>query len=273
MLQKHRHRRLFMTIAGAHLLAGLSITFLCRRWMPREELLALLMLGVVLAQSGLVSLWAVFSTRRLTLRWAGVIGAAVLLWAELLTAVRGWGSLHQSGEALIFVLPPIVVAFILAALLRSRGVRCHRVTAFASDTRIETLQFSLTHLMLLILAVGVLLTIVRAVRGTGPIMSVTTGFMIATLVGAQFATQTLTCLWAALGFGRSLWRLPVPLLLGAVNSAVFGFVTGSSGSRYLGWLCISETKALVILVMLFAVRWAGYRLVRRSEESAAASVL
>ena len=179
----------------------------------------------------------------------------------MLTAAQGWGTQGQRMEAMIFVLPPMLVAFALGARLRFKGVVCRRITD-ANIAIHEATQFTLRDMMLSIVAVGVLLTIARAVQNPGPIRSVETGLMIAILVGVLFAAQTLACLWAGLGLGSSLFRLPVPLFFGAMTGGVFGYVTSNSTGRYVAWVGIAETHVLLTLLTLFTVRWAGYRLIR-----------
>jgi hypothetical protein len=259
------NRWIVIVVLSTHAAGSIAVTNLCHRRQPLGGLLPMLMLGVVLGQSGLVSLWAVFSVKRLSLRLAGAICVAALLWVELLTAIRGWGSRFQSMEALVLVLPPMLVVFALGARLRFKGVVCRRIT----DVNIvihEAIQFTLKDMMLSVVAAGVLLTIARAVQHPGPIRSVWSTLMLATLVGVLFAAQTLMCLWAGLGLGSALWRLPVPLLVGAMTAGVFGFVAGNDSGRYVGWTGIAETHVLVTVVTLLAVRVAGYRLIRVSEQ-------
>ncbi|HWB09097.1 MAG TPA: hypothetical protein VG826_07735 [Pirellulales bacterium] len=263
-----RPSRLFIILAGSHLAVGGTLTLLAREFYDDVELLIVLLVGLVVAQAGLVSLWAVFSADRRLFRWLGASSAGLLLIGELVTAGRSWHDATQIFWAVIWVLAPLFLVVLLALLLRRRNVRCTSPREIPIAASREGIQFSIAHILSLTFAVAVLLTVARALHGTNDLESVVSAALVAVLIGVLFAVQTISCLWATLGLGRWLWRLLLPLSLAAVGAGLLLYAGGDAADRFATLIGLTEGQTIVVIATLIAVRLAGYRLIRQPRNSA-----
>lgn len=260
--------RVLTLLIAAQVMAGLWLTAEVRRRanppVPDGEF-TLLWMGALLGQASLLGLWVGLSSARRATLWIGAVCGGLVLCAELPTAFRGWGDARAMVGSLILVFAPLCVVASVAARLRRCGMRLMQPDEVFLTSATEAIQFSLKQLLLLISAAAIVLAAARVLHAfslLGSEIPLATGILLAICIGVVFAAQTLASLWATLGLGRWLWRLPAPFLLTALGGALMGYADGGSRDHYDFWIRTTVLQTVVVVVTLLVIRVLGYRLAR-----------
>jgi hypothetical protein len=223
------------------------------------------LLGLVVGQAGLLALWAIFSRGRRWPRCCGAVGGALLVSGELIAVVDDWGRAREFIGIAIWIGAPMFVVSVCALLLRRRGVEVVGVDELVPNAMREGVQFSIGQILWLTSLIGLLLAITRALRGLGSVESTVSAMLVAALIGILFGGQTLASLWAGLGLGRPGLRSVLPLTLAAASAALIHLSSNDPSYRHWVYIGTTEWQTAVVLLTLFVVRRAGYRMVRGSQ--------
>lgn len=207
--------------------------------------------------------------------------AAVVQWPprwkplSLLVTGTGWvwlatvfvlvrtGSMPPS---FLLLLPPFVslAAFGFGLAMRGRSVGLVSVTDAPGDAS-EPLQFTLRHLLVWVSTTAVLLAIARGLHSTAPSqLEGGIAYTIAVLgvMSVLTAGIVLATLWATLGSGRPVYRLPLAIALAAIGGLAPAYCFDRpSPWAYVALAIVAVMLSGIVATTLLAVRQCGYRLV------------
>ena len=204
--------------------------------------LAGLLSGVVLAQFGLLAVWAVFGPGRLLVRWpAALLAAAALLCglAMLLIAGEPLASRNMEEFFLSLLMLPLfalAVQFPLWAFKWAIGGRIVILGSKDAASASASRQFTLQHLLGVTTVLAIALSMASVALEYGglpgrPTAEMWPRVLIACTIFALYsALAVVPCIWAALivrDMATSVFALAVYVLLGsgleiAIVSAIFG---------------------------------------------------
>ena len=166
----------------------------------------------------------------------------------------------------IFLLPPLVsfAALVFGMALRLRGVGLV-ATADPLGDSLEPLQFTLHRLLSWVTATAVLLAIARGLHSTMSLhveTSVAFTFAVLGVMSLITAGIVLATLWATLGVGRPVQRLPLAVSLAAIGGLAPPYCLGRpSPWAYLLLAVVAAMLSAIAATTLLFVRKCGYRLV------------
>lgn len=167
----------------------------------------------------------------------------------------------------IWLLAPAVstVAGLFGFMLWAWGARLVRLEGELDATG-EAFQFTLRHLLALTAGIAVLLAVGRAFRALIPQLSeelIPFGALLLLMISIVTASATVTTLWAMLGTGRPVQRLPFAVALAASGGLLPAYYFNATPEGHLILLAVAALISLITAASLAVVRREGYRLVRR----------
>src|SRR5262245_59825568 len=243
--------------------------------MPLLYVYASLPIGIITT----LSVWVGLAHTRLL--WRVAIGLAatfyVALWAHVFN--MGWMPGRMDSEAwwmsYLKEVTPYSILLVLfggAFMLIGRRYQVVRVEPGREVASNERVQFSMMQVMLLMSAIAVVLSLLRATREMNARAPTEEAFwgtgVFYSFMSVIFFINTACAAFAALGFGRIKRNvaavLAVSLLLG-VSMAI-----GMRQETLENWIVIAASTlitlvpTLTVVLSLLVVRSCGYRLVRRS---------
>jgi len=224
-------------------------------------------LSLFFAEAGLFGIWGALGPARPTWRFATMLMG--LLYLAVLNAVAETTG-HDIGNFvfLLIALPTfaIVVAVILTRLRYGRRRLCLASPGYTKSLS-ESFQFSLRHLFVFTTVVAIVSALGRFVKAhvVGDSVGWNVVFLTA-IVGIiipAFIVVELAVIWAAMGIGRPVRRLPVVLPVSFVLGLVPPLFLEQAGwRRYLFWSAMIGLQATITAASLLVVRSCGWRLVR-----------
>ena len=205
--------------------------------------------ALLFAEVSLGAIWLGIGRSAIALRLAGYI-------AILGAAYFGLSVLHDNGGqwANLLAVQTTAIGGPLAAG-RAYGLRLQFV---GLEPNAERWQFTIKHVFALTTACAVLLGLVRVVSWSPAIHG---GKAFETLLlGSGFALMALVASWAAIGYGRVVFKLAA---LPSVTLLVGGLLTAIEGrpDSNLGIMALVFGQMLCLALPLIALRQLGYRLV------------
>lgn len=254
---KRRHRLWLLVVA--HVVLGLffGIWSAVQGEIPfvLEFLLVIPVLGVVLAQTSLLGLWAAFSTAKWPVRLVGLIVG--INYLEFLISVGG----QTPGLTSLAAMATVVIAVVFR-LVRWRYADLRLFSLQSSQSNQEGLKFSIRGLLLFTFIVAITIVGLKELRENAPaspnVLTVAVWSLSVVMVG-------LAGVWAALGLARPTQRSIVVLLMSVVLGALFVYtIRQADGETYFYIVSIMVLQAGVLIASLLVARSYGYRLVRKS---------
>lgn len=186
-------------LIGLHLVAALLfLLFASERRAP--EFVTICLFSLFHLQLGLLGVWVGAGGRLFVARGlvAMVVGSALTLWLSLMDN-------YELDEFLPWLLPQLVVAAGLFALVGQFGYRFHIQADHHRLTREPNLQFSILHLLGLMTAIGTLIFLASAVRWLLHTSSVEKLIASLSFAGLDSLGILIVC-WAVLSGGQVAFR-------------------------------------------------------------------
>ena len=262
-----RQRLAFAILIGAHLLLGLMMATLGRVFGPNTWPIwtVIWLVGLVASEIVLVGIWAGLWRSN---SWIKVVGLVCgIAWLNLITELTSPNPYPAVLETAIVFGVPILTIAIISGLYRSRFANLTRRNDWQPVAISADLQFSVWALFGLTFFIAALLGLGRLVQwldqGRSHIVLVVFVFTLLSLLA------TAMLVWACLGQGRLVVRLPT-LLLGMLGlGLVFPYYLGGPPWRFLVWPALMAVVAIYASGSLLVVRACGYRLesIRRQTPS------
>lgn len=223
----------------------------------------LLFIATGFSQCALLAMWATIAHISRGTRALGVACGVLYLWVLVVLSVgppprdlETW----MIGLALVACPLSLLAATLIVARKWRRGFDVVRVHGTAHDP--NALQFSLQHILTLVFAVGVVLTVgrlIRAMQVNGWI-----GTAIVCLVLAACVVETsLAALWASLSSGRNAVRLVVAVGLAVLTGLIPPFYFEMEERDYYFVPSTAVASQVLTIATLLVVRSCGFRLVQR----------
>ena len=152
---------------------------------------------------------------------------------------------------------PILGTALVALIIRTWLARLVRESGEATNLRAEGLQFSIRHLLILMIVVGCLMGIGRVLQPWFDSMSLIADFVAYSLC---FIAVGVTSIWAMLGKSLVLLRSAVVLSLAIGVACIPTFLIARGDFWF--WALMMFMESASLLATFFFVRLYGYRLVR-----------
>lgn len=214
------------------------------------------------SQCGLLGFWLAYGRASMQSRaWTSLFGGVYLWWLNVF-ATEAWGKVD-----LMIVLPVLVfgcMLFFAATLTVMRkwkpGVGLIRQDGLSPTVR--GFQFSLRHLLLFTVAVSLVLAgaeLMKSFAGAGVITRV----LVCVVIVLCFVEGVLAALWASLGQGQVLVRMPIAVGLAALTGLIPAFYFRIDPKSYVLCVATAALAQVITVASLLVVRSAGFRLVRR----------
>ncbi len=230
------------------------------------EAIPVLYLATTASQCALLAIWRCIGSKTTSKHAAGLVAGAIYLWLNLAFAMGSPGRLDQ------WLIAFALVACAIGALWTSLMVTSRWRPGFAlardpsSDKRPSALQFSLRHMMALVVAVAVVLTAGRLVRATEK--SETLEIVVVCIVLAVcLAEASLAALWATLSCGQIKAKLGVAMGLALLTGFIPPFYFDLEPRDYFLVMLVAIISQAFTIATLLVARTYGYRLVRRESPS------
>ena len=211
--------------------------------------------ALVLAEAGLLGIWAALGTNQPAWRLLVVLAATAYLCA-LISAALKVDNLDKLVSAFLVVELPTTAIFLVLIGLQ------HRLRFGQLASASEGFQFSIRQLLV---ATGIAAGLLALGRGLGHLPTnwhITVFF--ATVVPYVVAVELAT-LWGALGVGRPLPRLLVVLPMAFVVGTMPPFFLDNphpDRTDFIAWSSFMGLQATILAASLLVVRSCGWRLVR-----------
>ncbi|MEX0711475.1 MAG: hypothetical protein WD278_03950 [Pirellulales bacterium] len=272
------HRRLFFLLAG-HIALDvlmLALTFL----IARQVYLAAM--GLAAAQLSLLGIWIGLARaslrRRLGVAVLAICGATSLMTIAFAAYFQALHPSYRLGlmDAFLFW-PPFAISntgkFAGAAaavlFLPLWRVQLHQARDLGPSPPGSGFRFSILHVMLLTLVVGLFLAVGQHIRGffgTGLQGEFSSSFyLLLQFTGApagvaQAAALALLAMWASLAADRPHWRVAAALALSLVVGLAAPFLLASSRGEFIFSILYATVHTAIVVASLLVVRSCGYRL-------------
>jgi hypothetical protein len=260
-LEQPTQRGRFIALVAAHMLLGLAMALfaLSLRGKDAPEWQAIWFMALVCSEVLLLGAWAGLSAARLWKKALGLLAGTV--WLGFLGASPASpGTPGVFPEVLAAVSMPTLAVALLFGGSRWVFARMERRADWQPRPLAEEVQFSLRSLIGLTILVALLLSLGRAVQW---LEASNSSFLL--VVGVLVLVAVLAAVilvWACLGDGRLLARLPLMVMAMAALGLVFPFYLGGPEWRYVVWPAMLILMAVYAGASLLVVRSCGYRLVR-----------
>lgn len=262
-----RKHRGFLWLVVVHLVMGMtgaSVTYFVHpsmgiRFHP-SQLVAGVFVGLVLSQTSLLGIWSSIGRSPW---WKKVIG--VVAGVGYLSPLMGTGTRANDFETLVLVVA--TTSFVAMPLLIVRSMRVAIHLDFSPTEPLGRIQFSIRHLLVLMFAVGCLISIGELIRDHLDDAEIFTILLSIALTSGVVGVLPVWCVLAT--------KRPIPYSIGLVIvGACAGYCFGLAYSGgVIVWTIITATEAAAVIVSLLVVRSYGYRLVRLPREMARGSRL
>lgn len=251
-------------LLGVHLMLGISLAIYGGSGLtwPTRLVFKGVTIGAFMSQAVLAGLWIGLSSLGVHRRVAIGSAAAALIWALAITAFDGWKNGGAMMAMLLWLIVPWAAVSATAIVLRRYRIHCLATKPGSVEEHGEGIQFSLRQFALIVAACAVLLSLVRGMKSSGAPLTIVSFLLTGGVFAIAFTVQTLACLWAALGLGSWKGRLWLPWSLAFVWSPLVAYAAGGLPAHYQLLGIVALACVSLVLETLFAVRLAGYRIVR-----------
>jgi hypothetical protein len=226
-----------------------------------------------------LSVWLGFGRTRLV--WRLAIGLAASFYLSVWPFIQQCAQMHDSAEMPIYksatdyfmgyleaVTPFGIILFLFGGTFMLMGLRFQltRAEPDAKQLRNERLQFSMLQIMVVMSAVAIILSLLRATRRADVGESTWDWLMMNAFMFVIFFINTACAAFAALGIGKVKRNVglvfAVSILLGvAVAIAMHNDMV--SWWLFVGGMSLAIIPTMTVLASLLVVRTCGFRLVRR----------
>jgi hypothetical protein len=265
-----------MKIKVGLLLAAHGFWWLGAIWLAddlQHSLIAnLACLAMVSSQICLLAIWGGLGTRPWPLRLVAVAIGVAGVWAMSVTTAGSWGNAHGTRITGFMALGAALAVSGSLWSLRRWWARLERLDTGFAGTPTEGLQFKVLHLLLLTALVAASLGAGEAVRAFRrqpcPWQSLADCLIFAVMVLCA-ASLGLATLWACLGLGSPLVRIPIVLCLAVIVGLLPPFYMDADWERYRNWAALMALQTLIVAGSLLVFRSCGYRLVKVRSEARA----
>jgi len=214
--------------------------------------------ALILAEAGLLGIWAALGATRPRWRLLVVLAATAYLCA-MISATFKADELHKFVMAfLVVALPTTAIFLVLSGFRYSR----RRLRLGQSACASEGFQFSIRQLLIATAIAAGLLALSRGLGHlptNGDTWQITVFFAI---VVPYVVLVELATLWGALGIGRPLPRLLVVLPMAFVVGTMPPFfldISHFDRTEFIAWSSLMGLQATILAVSLLVVRSSGER--------------
>jgi hypothetical protein len=257
---------------GLQVLAGLITgAMLATDYPPAPaEAVPVLYLATTSSQCALLAIWGSVGSKRTSKRAAGLVAGTIYLWLNLAFAMGTPGALDQ--WLIAFALVACAIGALWASLMVTSGWRPGFAMARdpSADERASALQFSLRHIMVLVVAVAVVLTAGRLVRATEKSDTLEIA-AVCIVLAVCLAEASLAALWATLSQGPIIARLGVAMGLALLTGFIPPFYFDLAPRDYFLVMLVAIVSQAFTIATLLVARRCGYRLIRRESPPTLAS--
>lgn len=252
------NRRIVIAVlVSAHLMTGLTAVYLTLG-APEDSMQCIFSFGLVVADASLFGIWfglgkAIWQSR------LGGIAIGILYTSFLFMVLRErYPPFTVQNWIRHALLMSSVMMFTAGPLLLLRRLR--RDVEFIEDDHssvdVAAFTFSLRHVLLLVVALGLLCSVVRVLHATS-----FPAFLL--VFSISFAATTATVLWATMGIQKPVYGCPFAILAVSVNAVLLPYCfERTSAASLMAWAGVISLHALIVALSLLVVRWCGYRLLR-----------
>ncbi len=271
MTDRHRRARIGLLI-GTHILLGLITVVVALLYPDLKVSLwsSLAYFGLIYSHVLLLGIWLGLAAARWWIKLAGLV--ASLTWLEcLVLAPVPRPPLPPDillGLLALVGVPMLIVAG-SAALCRRYFARIEWRHEWRLRPVSEEAQFSLRSLIGLTMMIAALLALGRVVQWISPAtanVEIFAMLLIAPVFGMTALLAAGMLIWAALGQGQVLVRVPTMLVGMALLGLLPPYYLGGPAFRYYTWPALLVTIAVCTAGSLLVIRSCGYRLVRIPQE-------
>ncbi len=263
MTQRQRRVRIGVLI-GTHLLTGAVMALIALSFPALQNWAWAVVsyLDLVCSEVLLVGMWLGLGAARWWARLAGLLAGTVWLGCISL-APAPYQSLEAVPTLAALLGVPVLVVAGSCAVCRRWFAKVEYRSQWQSRSVSQELQFTLKSMIGLTFAVALLLALGKFMRSISPVSEfVIIVFILALL--AVLATGML--LWASLGPGRAIVRVPIIVAGMGLLGLLPPYYMGGPAFRFLIWPSLMSLVAVGTAGSLLVVRSCGYRLTRiRSE--------
>lgn len=213
-------------------------------------------------QSVLLGLWIALGISTVPRRILGIVSGLLLVWCTWLPFLED--ETDRMLAALLITTLALGMAGPLLIVQRGRA----RLSWFAdppSAPSLEGLRFSVRHMLLLTLVVGVLLSLRRILQTLDD--TLLERLVVLAVIGICFVVVGLTSVWACLGVGGPIARLFLLLLVSAAASLVFFYCFWDDATGLIPAFAVTTLQTFLVAGSLLIARACGYRLVKIGPES------
>lgn len=252
---------------------GLAAAVTLARDSGREPLYSVftLFLATGFSQCALAAMWFNLARFSLGKRVAGLIAGTVYLWLLLGFTAGAPNDVKNWSIAFALVACPVGLLAGALAVMRKRRPGFELVQGPSSACVPSAFQFTLRHVMTLIVAVAVVLTAGRAIRefqllALPDAIGVT---LLAVVLALCLTEAAIASLWASLSSGPIVMRLAVAMALALLTGLIPPFYFNASRQSYAWSSAAAILSQAFTIATLLVVRSCGYRLVRKASPQVA----
>jgi hypothetical protein len=282
-----RPKRLYWLVAAHVVLAAVPLLGIMVPFSMESLPLMSALIGVPIGSLTTLSVWLGMGSARI---WLRLLGAAVatayvtlmLSIVNILQIVQYTGTIdgidnlkNYSGIGLAYLVVVLLFGGMFALLGRRYELRLFEPHEVLPDR--ERFQFSVLHVLVIMSAIAVVLTLLRASRSdtgsaTSDAFEWTSGDSLAFIV---FFLNTLCAAYTALWPSGVKRNLGLVMVVSGLLGLVLAFSMGDGETTWLffvGAMFIAIVPTMVETASLLVVRSSGYRLIRRANEARVARV-